>query len=269
MERRGRVFASRSPLPTPRAPDEVAHLWLRRAPPNLVRLTAPSRACALPTSFSSHEGFRSAFGVPRAAVCRLCARMGPDSGEDADQKRPVASGRGLAPRGRETAVVEEQRNIPFNRPFATGAEYEYIREAIANAHVSGNGPFTRRCTERLQAELGSERVLLTHSCTGALEVAMMLAGIGPGDEVIMPSFAFPSLPNAVALRGGVPVFVDIRADTLNLDEARVEDAITTRTRALAPIDYAGIGCEMETFSALSRAHELFLVEDAAQAYGAS
>jgi len=195
--------------------------------------------------------------------------MGPDSGEDADQKRPVVSGRGLTPRGRETAVVDELRAIPFNQPFATGAEYGYIREAIANAHVSGNGPFTRRCTERLESGLGSARVLLTHSCTGALEMAMMLAGIGQGDEVIMPSFAFPSLSNAIALRGGVPVFVDIRPDTLNLDEQLVAEAITSRTRALAPIDYAGVGCEMETFAALATAHGLTVVEDAAQGYGAS
>jgi dTDP-4-amino-4,6-dideoxygalactose transaminase len=166
-------------------------------------------------------------------------------------------------------VIDEPRNIPFNRPFATGAEYEFIREAIANAHVSGNGPFTHRCTERLASELGSARVLLTHSCSGALEMAMMLAGVGPGDEVIMPSFAFPSLPNAAALRGGVPVFVDIREDTLNLDERLVEEAITPRTRALAPIDYAGVGCEIETFAALASAHRLVVVEDAAQGYRAS
>jgi dTDP-4-amino-4,6-dideoxygalactose transaminase len=183
--------------------------------------------------------------------------------------RPVASGRRFPARGSETTVVEELRRIPFNRPYATGAEYGYIREAIANAHVSGNGPFTRRCTDRLEAELGSERVLLTHSCTGALEMAVMLAGVGPGDEVIIPSFAFPSLPNAVALRGGVPVFVDIRADTLNLDESLVEHAITDRTRVLAPIDYAGVGCEMKSFLALAREHGLVVIEDAAQGYGAS
>jgi dTDP-4-amino-4,6-dideoxygalactose transaminase len=195
--------------------------------------------------------------------------MGPDGGKDTDQKRSVASGRGIPARGGETTVVEELRKIPFNRPYATGAEFEYIREAIANAHVSGNGPFTRRCSDRLQAELGSERVLLTHSCTGALEMAVMLAGVGPGDEVILPSFAFPSLPNAVALRGGVPVFVDIRADTLNLDESLLEDAITDRTRVLAPIDYAGVGCEIDAFSTIARAHGLIVIEDAAQGFGAS
>jgi dTDP-4-amino-4,6-dideoxygalactose transaminase len=159
--------------------------------------------------------------------------------------------------------------IPFNRPYATGAEYEYIAEAIANAHVSGNGPFTQRCNELLEAEIGSDRVLLTHSCTGALEMAVLLAGIEPGDEVIVPSFAFPSLPNAIALRGGVPVFVDIRADTLNLDERLVEGAITERTRAIAPIDYAGVGCEMESFAAIAQTHAVVVIEDAAQGYGAS
>jgi dTDP-4-amino-4,6-dideoxygalactose transaminase len=183
--------------------------------------------------------------------------------------RRLASGRRIPARGSDTTVVEELRKIPFNRPYATGAEYGYIREAIANAHVSGNGPFTRRCTDRLEAELGSERVLLTHSCTGALEMAVMLAGVGPGDEVILPSFAFPSLPNAVALRGGIAVFVDVRADTLNLDESLVEGAITDRTRVLAPIDYAGVGCEMDAFSAIARAHGLVVIEDAAQGFGAS
>jgi dTDP-4-amino-4,6-dideoxygalactose transaminase len=195
--------------------------------------------------------------------------MASDGGEGADQTRPLASARRIPARGSETTVVEELRKIPFNRPYATGAEYGYIHEAIANAHVSGNGPFTRRCTDWLEAELGSARVLLTHSCTGAIEMAVMLAGVGPGDEVILPSFAFPSLPNAVALRGGVPVFVDVRADTLNLDESLIEDAITDRTRALAPIDYAGVGCEMDAFSAIARAHGLVVIEDAAQGFGAS
>jgi dTDP-4-amino-4,6-dideoxygalactose transaminase len=164
--------------------------------------------------------------------------------------------------------MTDEHHIPFNRPFATGAEYDYIREAIGNAHVSGNGPFTRRCEEFLEGELGG-RVLLTHSCTGALEMAALLAGVGHGDEVIVPSFAFPSLPNAVALRGGVPVFVDIREDTLNLDERLVDQAITERTRAIAPVDYAGVGAELDIFVELARAHDLAIIEDAAQAYGAS
>jgi dTDP-4-amino-4,6-dideoxygalactose transaminase len=171
----------------------------------------------------------------------------------------------------KTSVGARERQaheVPFNVPYATGAEYEYIREAIANAHVSGNGPFTGRCTERLEQELGADRVLLTHSCTGALEMAALLCDLGPGDEVILPSFAFPSLPNAVALRGAVPVFVDIRPDTLNLDEALVPDAITERTRAVAPIDYAGVGAEIDPLVELARAHDLVVIEDAAQGYGA-
>jgi dTDP-4-amino-4,6-dideoxygalactose transaminase len=164
--------------------------------------------------------------------------------------------------------VAKLTSIPFNRPYATGAEHEYIREAIANSHVSGNGPFARRCEERLERELGG-RILLTHSCTGALEMAMLLADVGPGDEVVMPSFAFPSLATAVALRGGVPVFVDISEDTLNLDERLAVDAITERTRAIAPVDYAGVGAPVEAFVKLARAHDLLVLEDAAQAYGAS
>jgi dTDP-4-amino-4,6-dideoxygalactose transaminase len=170
---------------------------------------------------------------------------------------------------RSSPGADRATTIPFNRPYATGAEFDYIREAIANSHVSGNGPFTRRCTDLLEQELGSARVLLTHSCTGALEMAMLLADIEPGDEVIVPSFAFPSLPNAVALRGGVPVFVDIRADTLNLDERLVADAITARTRVLAPIDYAGVGCDMNAFSAIARTHSLVVIEDAAQGFAAA
>jgi dTDP-4-amino-4,6-dideoxygalactose transaminase len=151
----------------------------------------------------------------------------------------------------------------------TGGELDYVREAIANSHLSGNGPFTRRCTKLLEEELGAERVLLTHSCTGALEMAALLTEIGPGDEVVVPSFAFPSLPNAVALRGAVPVFVDIRADTLNLDETLVESAITSRTRVIAPIDYAGVGCEIDALMAIARTHGLTVIEDAAQGYGAT
>ena len=159
--------------------------------------------------------------------------------------------------------------IPFNKPYSTGAEFDYIREAIANSHVSGNGPFTRRCERRLEEELGSGRVLLTHSCTGALEMAALLADVRPGDEVIVPSFAFPSLPNAVVLRGGVPVFVDIREDTLNLDERLVEGAIGDRTRAVAPVDYAGVGAELDALVEISHVHDLVVIEDAAQGYGAS
>ena len=116
--------------------------------------------------------------------------------------------------------------IPFNRPFATGAEIDYIREAIENAHLSSNGPFTEQCTRWLERRTGSPRALLTHSCTGALEMAAILANVGPGDEVVMPSFTFASTANAFVLRGATPVFADIREDTLNLDERLMPKAIS-------------------------------------------
>ncbi|MFY9579266.1 MAG: dTDP-4-amino-4,6-dideoxygalactose transaminase, partial [Gaiellaceae bacterium] len=159
--------------------------------------------------------------------------------------------------------------IPFNTPYATGAELDYIREAIANSHLSGNGPFASRCTNLLQQGTGCVKALLTHSCTGALEMAALLAGIRPGDEVILPSFAFASLANAFALRGATPVFVDIRSDTLALDELRAADAVTPRTRAIAPIHYAGVGCEMDALLELAQKHDLVVLEDAAHGLLAS
>lgn len=154
--------------------------------------------------------------------------------------------------------------IPFNRPHVTGAEFDLIREAIAAGHLSGNGPFARRCGEWLEREIGSAVALLTPSCTAALEMSAMLADVGPGDEVIMPSFTFVSTANAFVLRGGVPVFVDIREDTLNLDERLVESAITDRTKAIVPVHYAGVGCDMEALVAVARRYGLWLIEDAAQ-----
>src|SRR5205814_4503230 len=129
---------------------------------------------------------------------------------------------------------------------------------------SGNGPFTKRCHEWLQARTGAARALLTHSCTAALEMAAILLDLEPGDEVVMPSFAFVSTANAFVLRRAVPVFVDIRADTLNIDEKLIEAAVTPRTRAIAPIHYAGVACEMDTMLAIARRHRLAVVEDAAQ-----
>lgn len=161
------------------------------------------------------------------------------------------------------------RDVPFNRPYATGSEVGYIREAIANSHLSGNGPFAARSSEFLEGETGSLKALLTPSATGALEMAALLAEFGPGDEVVMPSFAFPSIANAVVLRGATPVFVDIRPDTLNLDEERAADAITPRTKAISPVHYAGVGCELDTLLDLARRNDLFLLEDAAQGLLAS
>jgi dTDP-4-amino-4,6-dideoxygalactose transaminase len=154
--------------------------------------------------------------------------------------------------------------IPFNRPHVTGREFEYIRQAVENLHIAGNGPFSARCAEWLRERTGAEAALLTTSGTAALEMAMLLAGIGPGDEVVMPSFTFVSTANAVALRGGVPVFVDVREDTLDLDVDLVEPALTDRTRAVVPVHYAGVACDMDALGALAGEHGLTVVEDAAQ-----
>lgn len=155
-------------------------------------------------------------------------------------------------------------DIPFNRPAVVGTELSNITRAIAERHFSGDGEFTRRCHEWLERETGTARALLTHSCTAALEMAAMLADLGPGDEVILPSFTFVSTANAIALRGAIPVFSDIRPDTLNLDESRVEDAITPRTRAIVVVHYAGVACAMDDFAAIAERHGLLLIEDAAQ-----
>jgi dTDP-4-amino-4,6-dideoxygalactose transaminase len=154
--------------------------------------------------------------------------------------------------------------IPFNRPYMTGNELTYIGRAHANGHLSGEGAFAKGCSRWLQERLGSDRALLTHSCTGALEMAAILSGVGPGDEVIMPSFTFVSTANAFVLRGATPVFVDIRADTLNLDETLVEAAVTERTRAIVPVHYAGVGCEMDAILQVATRHDLLVIEDAAQ-----
>lgn len=154
--------------------------------------------------------------------------------------------------------------VPFNRPYMTGRELSYIAQAHQNHKLAGDGPFTAACSRWLEARTGAHKALLTHSCTAALDMAAILAGIGPGDEVIMPSFTFVSTANAFVLRGGVPVFVDIRADTLNLDEKLIEAAITPRTRAIVPVHYAGVACEMDTILAVARRHGLVVIEDAAQ-----
>ena len=154
--------------------------------------------------------------------------------------------------------------IPFNRPFLTGNELRYIEEAHARGHLAGDGQFTKRCHEWLQAETGCAKALLTHSCTAALEMTALLAEIAPGDEVIMPSYTFVSTANAFCLRGGIPVFVDIRPDTLNIDETLIEPAITTRTRAICVVHYAGVGCEMDLIMEIALRHGLIVIEDAAQ-----
>jgi dTDP-4-amino-4,6-dideoxygalactose transaminase len=155
--------------------------------------------------------------------------------------------------------------IPFNKPFLTGKELEFISDAHKSGHLSGDGKYTGLSSEMLSATLDGSPVLLTQSCTAALEMAAILADIQPGDEVIMPSFTFVSTANAFVLRGGVPVFVDIRSDTKNIDERIIEAAITSRTKAICVVHYAGVACEMDTIMAVARRHNLLVIEDAAQA----
>lgn len=155
-------------------------------------------------------------------------------------------------------------SVPFSRLHTTGNELTYLQQAIESGQIAGDGAFTKRCQSWLKEHFGSQKVLLTNSCTAALEMAAILADIQPGDEVIMPSYTFVSTANAIVLRGGVPVFVDIRPDTLNLNEAQVEAAITSKTKAICPVHYAGVGCEMDEILAIANRHGLTVIEDAAQ-----
>jgi dTDP-4-amino-4,6-dideoxygalactose transaminase len=152
-------------------------------------------------------------------------------------------------------------HIPFNRPFATGDEIDYIRAAIATPKFSGDGSYTARCHTLLEQSLGAEKALLTTSCTHALEMAALLLDIGAGDEVILPAFTFPSAANAFVLRGARPAFVDIRVDTLNIDESQIEQRITGHTKAICLVHYAGVGCEMDTIMTIARRHAIAVVED--------
>lgn len=155
--------------------------------------------------------------------------------------------------------------IVFNKPKLAGDEIKNIIQALENGQLAGDGPFTQSCESKLNLLLGTNATLLTHSCTAALEMAALLLDISDGDEVIMPSYTFVSTANAIALRGGVPVFVDIRADTLNIDEGLIEDAITQKTKAIFVVHYAGVPCEMDIILAIAKKHKLYVVEDAAQA----
>jgi dTDP-4-amino-4,6-dideoxygalactose transaminase len=152
-------------------------------------------------------------------------------------------------------------SIPFNRPHLTGREHEYMAEAVSNGHISGDGKFTRLCSQLLEKQLGVSRALLTTSCTHALEMAAILLNIKPGDEVIVPSFTFVSTVNAFALRGAQPVFCDIRPDTLNMDENLLPNLITPRTRAIVPVHYGGVGCEMDRIMEIAEQRQLAVVED--------
>lgn len=154
--------------------------------------------------------------------------------------------------------------IPFNKPPLTGNEQKYILEAFQSEKMSGDGNFSRKCQDWFKQKLGCKKALLTPSCTAALEMAALLINIKPGDEVIMPSYTFVSTANAFVLRGAKIVFVDIRADTMNINENLIEAAITPKTRAIVPVHYAGIGCEMDTIMDIAHRHGLFVIEDAAQ-----
>jgi len=151
--------------------------------------------------------------------------------------------------------------IPFNRPFATGDEFEYVRTAISTSKFSGDGPFTAECHRLLETSLGVQKVLLTSSCTHALEMAALLLNIGPEDEVIVPAFTFPSAINAFVLRGGKPVFVDVRADTLNIDETQIEQHLSEHTKAIFLVHYAGVGCELDKIMPIARRNKIAVVED--------
>ncbi len=159
--------------------------------------------------------------------------------------------------------------IPFNKPFLSGGELENVRAAYESGTLSGNGPFSRACEDWLETAIGCPGALMTHSCTAALEMTALLMNLQPGDEVIMPSYTFVSTANAFALRGAVPVFVDIRSDTLNIDETLIEAAITPRTRAICVVHYAGIACEMDAVMALAERYALTVIEDAAQGIAAA
>lgn len=155
--------------------------------------------------------------------------------------------------------------IPFNKPPYIGKESEYVIDAVNKGHISGDGEYTKKCAKKLEELSGTKRALLTTSCTHATEMAALLSDIKPGDEVIMPSYTFVSTADAFVLRGATPVFVDIRPDTMNIDETLIEDAITPKTKAIVPVHYAGVGCEMDTIMDIARRHNLTVIEDAAQA----
>ena len=158
--------------------------------------------------------------------------------------------------------------IPFNKPFIAGKELYYIAQSVLSGHTAGDGLFTRKCQTLMEERFGARKILLTHSCTAAMEMAAILCEVGPGDEIILPSFTFVSTANAFYLRGAKLVFVDIRPDTLNIDETKIEDAITEQTKVIVPVHYASVACEMDTIMDIARRHNLYVVEDAAQGVNA-
>lgn len=165
--------------------------------------------------------------------------------------------------------MNELSPIPFNRPYLTGRERAYLDEALSSGRLAGDGPFSRRCQKLMQDRFGVASAQLTTSCTSALEVAALLCDLSPGDEIILPSYTFVSTANAFWLRGVKLKFVDVRRDTLNMDEAQIEAAIGPRTRAIVPVHYAGVGCEMDAIMAIASKHGLTVIEDAAQGVNAT
>ena len=159
--------------------------------------------------------------------------------------------------------------IPFNKPFIVGKELFYIAQAVLNGHISGDGPFTKKCQKLMEEKFSAKKVLLTHSCTAALEMSALLINIQPGDEVILPSYTFVSTANAFALRGAKLIFVDIRKDTLNIDETLIEPLITEKTKAIVAVHYAGVACEMETIMDIANRYKIYVIEDAAQGVNAT
>ena len=154
--------------------------------------------------------------------------------------------------------------IPFNKPFIVGKELYYISQSVLNGHTAGDGPFTKKCQRIMEEKFGAKKILLTQSCTAALEMAAILCDISPGDEVILPSFTFVSTANAFYLRGAKLVFVDVRSDTLNINETKITEVINKKSRIIVPVHYAGVACEMDGIMDLAREYGLYVVEDAAQ-----
>lgn len=177
--------------------------------------------------------------------------------------RMIQRDEAAAPDRMKNQVVNEKPGfaVPFNQVQLIGSEFRYMQESLAAVHISGDGPFTKKCHALLEKELGAPKVLLTTSCTHALEMSAMLFDLKPGDEVILPSFTFPSTANSFVLRGAVPVFADIREDTCNIDETKLEALITPRTRAIVVVHYAGVSCAMDEIMAISALHDIPVIED--------
>jgi dTDP-4-amino-4,6-dideoxygalactose transaminase len=194
------------------------------------------------------------FGLHRPDAYPTIRQAWPGDASAHNDSPRLANQSGVAPGG-------SKMRIPFNRPLVAKGAFAYLEQAIANRHLSGDGPFTKKCQQLLEDLLGVPRVLLTTSCTDALELAALLLNIQPGDEVIVPSFTFVSTANAFVLRGARPVFCDVRPDTFNMDENSLEQLISERTRAIVPVHYAGVGCEMDPIMTIANRHDIAVVED--------